>query len=312
VLRGSLQVPARDLVKLMVAGHDAGLGPIVLTEVDAAAATGLTASAAILREGMRLGTAIVPLGSRTSAALAMEATTVAALSGTEFLLGVGVSSPQIVSGWHDTAHDPSLATTRRRVIELRQLLDGERRGAFGIRDPAGRDVRILLGTLGPKMRELADDVADGVIVNLTPPAAIVRPPAGRRCLVMVWTLCSADAELSARRELVSYALSRPYAAHLERLGYGAVVHEVELLRAAGRLKEAPHGLPDELLDAMFTTLEDLPERVAAYRRAGAQPMVLPVTSPSTAANGAAQLIDEIEALIATAVTAVDEPQPGTS
>lgn len=305
-------MPARDLVTLMVAGHDAGLGPVMLTEVDAAAATGLAASAAMLREGMRLGTAIVPLGSRTSAALAMEATTVAALSGTEFLLGVGVSSPQIVSGWHDTAHDPSLATTRRRVNELRQLLDGERRGAFGIRDPAGRDVRILLGTLGPKMRALADEVADGVIVNLTPPAAIVRPPADRRCLVMVWTLCSADAELSACRELVSYALSPPYAAHLDRLGYGAVVREVERLRSAGRLKDALHCLPDDLLDAMFTTLEGLPERVAAYRRAGAHPLVLPVTSPSTAAVGEGQLIDEIELLIATAVSAADESPPGDS
>lgn len=280
----------------MVAGHDVGLGPVMVTEVDAAAATGLAAAAAALRAGIRLGTAIVPLGSRTSAALAMEATTVAALSGAEFLLGVGVSSPQIVSDWHDIAHDPSLATTRRRLLELRALLDGERRGAFGIRDTAGQHVRILLGTLGPKMRALAEEVADGVIINLTPPDAIERPSAGHRCLVMVWTLCSADAESAARRELVSYALSRPYAAHLERLGHGAVVREVERLRDAGRLREAPGSLPDALIDAMFTTLEDLPDRVAAYQRAGVRSMVLPVT----AASGTAAIITDLERLIAAA------------
>lgn len=290
-------MPVRDLVGLMVAGHDAGLGPIMMTEVDAAAATGVTAAAAALREGIRLGTAIVPLGSRTSAALAMEATTAAALSGVEFLLGVGVSSPQIVSGWHASEHDATLATTRQRLEELRRLLDGERRGAFGIRDPAGSTVRLLLGTLGPRMRALAEEVADGTIVNLTPAEALTAPPTGSRCLVMVWTLCSAAAEQSARRELVSYALSRPYAAHLERLGYGAVVEEVEQLREAGRLKEAPGRLPDDLVGALFTSLADLPERVAAYRRAGAEPLLLPVPSPAGPTDDPAQLIEEIHRVI---------------
>jgi len=267
----------------MVAGHDAGLAPVMVTEVDAAASTAVTAAAAALRPGMLLGTAIVPLGSRTAAALAMEATTSAALAGTEFLLGVGVSSPQIVSGWHDVAHDPSLAATGRRLIELRGLLDGARRGPFGIRDDAGADVRILLGTLGPRMRDLAHEVADGTIANLTPPHAVLRPPKGRRCLVMVWTLCTPEAELNARRELVSYALSAPYAAHLERLGHGAVVRDVERLREAGRLKEAPGALPDGLMAELFTTPDGLAERLTAYRDTGAEPLVLPVTADGDAA-----------------------------
>lgn len=285
-------MPARELVDLVVEAVDAGLAPVMLTEVDAAAATSVTAAAAALRPGARLGTAIVPLGSRSTAALAMEATTAAGLAGTEFLLGVGVSSPQIVGDWHGATHDPSIAATRARLIELRALLTGARRGSFGIREEAAGMVRILLGTLGPRMQELAHEVADGTIVNLTPPDDLASSAVGRR-LVMVWTLCGPGSELRARRELVSYALSRPYAAHLERLGYGAVVQEVERLRAAGRLREAPSRLPDALLERLFTPLDALPRRLADYRAAGAEPLVLPVLGPESDADPGAAVRDLI-------------------
>ena len=133
-------------------------------------------------------------------------------------------------------------------------------------------------------------------MNFTPPDAVVRPPAGRRCLVMVWTLCTPEAEHVARRDLVSYTLSRPYAAHLARLGHGAVIERVEALRAAGRLKEAPGVLPDELVEQLFTTADGLAERLAAYRRAGAEPLVLPISAsdrPDAVADDLRELIARI-------------------
>jgi alkanesulfonate monooxygenase SsuD/methylene tetrahydromethanopterin reductase-like flavin-dependent oxidoreductase (luciferase family) len=281
VLRGSLHVPVLDLVGLLSEGHDVGLAPIMVTEVDGPSATSVLAAVAALRPGAALGTAIVPLGSRSAAAMAMEATTAAGLAGGEFLLGVGVSSPQIVRGWHGVEHDPSLATTRERLIELRGLLDGAERGSFTLRGESRKQVRVLLGALGPKMQALAYEVADGAIMNLVPPQAITRPPSDRRCLSIVWTACGARNEETARGVVASYAMARPYAAHFERMGYGAAMRAIGLLRESGRWKDAPAIVPDDLLEQLFATPENLAERLQDVRRAGAEPVVLPLPGPGT-------------------------------
>ena len=51
-------------------------------------------------ETIRLGSAIVQLGARTPAMLAMSALSLQALSGGRFVLGVGASGPQVMEGWH--------------------------------------------------------------------------------------------------------------------------------------------------------------------------------------------------------------------
>src|SRR5689334_13436044 len=61
---------------------------------------------------MRLGTAIVQMSARTPAATAMAAMTMDHLSGGRFILGVGVSGPQVVEGWYGMAFERPLARTR--------------------------------------------------------------------------------------------------------------------------------------------------------------------------------------------------------
>src|SRR5918998_5341882 len=51
-------------------------------------------------EKIRLGTAIVQMSARQPAATAMAAMTMDHLSGGRFILGVGVSGPQVVEGWY--------------------------------------------------------------------------------------------------------------------------------------------------------------------------------------------------------------------
>jgi alkanesulfonate monooxygenase SsuD/methylene tetrahydromethanopterin reductase-like flavin-dependent oxidoreductase (luciferase family) len=48
---------------------------------------------------LRLGTALVQMSARTPAATAMAAMTMDHLSGGRFILGIGVSGPQVVEGW---------------------------------------------------------------------------------------------------------------------------------------------------------------------------------------------------------------------
>ena len=74
---------------------------------------------------LRLGTAIAQIAARTPAATAMTALTLQQLSGGRLLLGLGVSGPQVVEGWHGVPFRRPLAATRDYVAVLRQALAAE-------------------------------------------------------------------------------------------------------------------------------------------------------------------------------------------
>jgi alkanesulfonate monooxygenase SsuD/methylene tetrahydromethanopterin reductase-like flavin-dependent oxidoreductase (luciferase family) len=292
-LPGALALDGGQALQLLEQAVDAGFAPVMLTEVCGLSGPSLAAALAARRPGTRLGTSIVPLGSRSEAALAMEAATAAQISGAPFLLGVGTSSRQIVEDWHGRMHDPTLATTRERIRTLREILDGRRRGSFRLPVPPGEQVRVVLAALGPRMAALAVDVADGVILNHTPPSAVtgVVPAVedGATVLAFCWVSACDDGELRVRRELVSYVMAAPYARHYTRMGFGDVVERVRALHAGGRLREAPEALPQAMADAFYVTEVALPERLQAYHQAGATPLVLPVTGDRPADEIAAFL-----------------------
>lgn len=283
-LPGVLRITSDAALGLLEQAVDAGFDPVLLTEVCGFHAPSLASALAARRPGVRLGTAIMPLGSRTEATLAMAATTVAQISGAPFLLGVGTSSPQIVGDWHERDHEPGIDTTRTRLATLRAVLDGQRRGSFRLPVPAGDRVRVLLGALGPNMTALALDAADGVIVNHTPPALVPDAPEDADVLAFVWTAATPDFAVRVRRELTSYVMAAPYARHYRRLGYGDAVDRIRALHVDGRLRDAPGQLPQEMVDACYVTQEALANRCAAYRKAGAVPIVVPVTGDDPVAD----------------------------
>lgn len=140
------------------------------------AATPLAYLAARTRR-IRLGTGVMQLGARTPAMIAMTATALAAMSGGRFLLGLGVSGPQVVEGWHGVPFARPLQRTRETVAIVRRALRGERLAydgevyhlplpggegkalTLGTRPPG--DIPLYLATLGPKNLELTGEVADG-------------------------------------------------------------------------------------------------------------------------------------------------------
>lgn len=290
-LPGVLRVDAAAALGLLERAVDAGFDPVLCTEVCGFNAAGLATALAARRPGVAVGTAILPLGSRTEPTMAMAATTAAQISGAPFLLGVGTSSPQIVGDWHGRDHDPSIDTTRTRLTTLRAVLDGARCGSFRLPVPAGGDVRVLLAALGPNMTALALDAADGVILNHTPPALVVDAPDAALVLAFVWTAAAPDGAVRVRRELTSYVMAAPYARHYRQLGYGEVVDRVHALHADGRLRDAPERLPQEMVDAFYVGQDDLAARCAAYRDAGAVPIVVPVTGDDPAAD-ISRLLDD--------------------
>lgn len=281
-LSGGLPLDGARALQLLEEVIDAGYAPVLSTEVSATSALALTAGLAARRPGVPLGTGIVPLPAATDSSIAMGAATAAALAGTTYYLGVGTSTEQIVTGWHQAGYDGSVAGTGARLANLRAILDGARRGSFALPAPPGGQVRVLLGALGPRMVALGMSDGDGVIVNFTPPEALPPTQPDKTVLAYVWVLVDEESEGRARRDLTAYCLAAPYARHFARLGYDEVVAEVVALAGQRRLREAPAGLPIEFVHRFYVPLDRLTGLCADYQQAGATPILLPVTGPEPA------------------------------
>src|SRR5438093_7267001 len=73
-------------------------------------------------ERIGVGTAIMQIPARTPAATAMTAITLDHLSNGRFRLGLGMSGPQVVEGWHGVPYGKPLARTREYVEIVRAIL----------------------------------------------------------------------------------------------------------------------------------------------------------------------------------------------
>src|SRR5215216_6399499 len=133
-------------------------------------------------ERIRGGSAIMQMPARTPAMTAMTAATLDLMSGGRFQLGLGLSGPQVVEGWHGQPYGKPLAKTREYVEIVRTILRREEplehrgdhyeipyagTGATGLGKPLkiiGRpraDLPIYIAAIGPKNVELAAEIADG-------------------------------------------------------------------------------------------------------------------------------------------------------
>lgn len=160
------------------------LGIYALWSAEAYGSDALTPLAwlAAKTERIKLGTAIMQMPARTPAMTAMSAITLDQLSGGRFLLGLGLSGPQVVEGWHGQAYGKPLVRTREYIDIVRQVLireaplhyDGDYyqipyqgADATGLGKPLksiihGRaDIPIYLAAIGPKNVTLAAEIADG-------------------------------------------------------------------------------------------------------------------------------------------------------
>lgn len=119
-----------------------------------------------------LGTNIANMYARTPAMLASTAASLDQLSGGRLRLGLGVSGPQVIEGWHGVAYDKPIQRTREVIEITRTILRGERLNYTGeiynvtkglklINKGQRPDVPILVASLGPKNVEMTAECADG-------------------------------------------------------------------------------------------------------------------------------------------------------
>ena len=138
---------------------------------------------------MRLGTCILHMAARAPTATAMAALSLDYLSGGRFVLGLGVSGPELVEGWYGQPFDPPLGRTREYVEIVRRVLARREPVAFPGRfyrlpldggsglgrprmatvQPLRADPPILLAAEGPRNVALAREIADGWIASYYSP-----------------------------------------------------------------------------------------------------------------------------------------------
>ncbi|HEU5150316.1 MAG TPA: LLM class flavin-dependent oxidoreductase [Iamia sp.] len=166
--------------------EEAGVASLWVPEVwGYDALTGLAHTAARTTT-IGLGTFVVQLGSRSPALLATSALSLQSLSGGRFTLGVGVSGPQVMEGWHGVRFRRPVRATRETIEIIRTVSRGERLAHDGevyplpLPDSDGRALRplvapahvpVYVAAMGPANLRLTGEVADGWLGNAFVPEA---------------------------------------------------------------------------------------------------------------------------------------------
>ena len=271
------------------------------SEVNGADAFTPLALAAGWAPELRLGTAIAGIYNRGPALLAMNAATVAALAPGRFVLGIGVSSPVVVTAWNGVPLDRPYQRARDMLRFLRPALAGEkvsldgdtfRVSGFRLAAPPDPPPALALAALRPQMVALAAALADGAITNWLAPSDVpaVRAVAGPGCeLIARIFVCptpdAAAARQIGRRLIAAYLTVPAYAAFHDWLGRGPRLAAMQQAWAAGDRTGALAAIDDKLVDELVVhgPPAQCRERVAEYQAAGLDtPVIAIVPGPGVA------------------------------
>src|ERR671918_2658694 len=224
-------------------------------------------------------------GTRTPALLAMTAMSLASMSGNRFVMGLGVSGPQVIEGWHGIRFDRPVTRMRETIDIVRRAVRGERIAYKGqvyelplpggegkaLRSSASpRAVPIYLATLSPRSLEMTGEIADGWLgTSFMPDHARVffdhietgARRAGRSLSALDLqagghVAFSDDVErlIPARKPGLAFTLGAMgsrrhnfYNDAYRRAGYADAAAEVQRLWLDGRREDAAARVPDELV-----------------------------------------------------------------
>src|SRR3989449_10702291 len=175
---GSLAFP--EAVELAQHAEALGFESVWMPEAYGTDAVSILGALAARTQRIGLGTGIVNVFSRTPALLGQTAATLDLISGGRFILGLGTSGHQVVSGWHGMAFDQPLLRMRETIAIVRQVLRRDRvifegqvfhldKGLKLLARPLRETVPIYLATLTPGGLRLTGELADGWIPTLFSP-----------------------------------------------------------------------------------------------------------------------------------------------
>ena len=241
---------------------------------------------AAVTENIKLGTGIVQISSRVPSMIAMTAQSLATISNNRFILGLGVSGPQVVEGLHGAAFANPLGRLRECVEVIKKGLSGERMQyegkhyvlprpggegkAIKLSQPARKDLPIYLATLGPKSLEMTGQIADGWLgTSFMPESAdVFLDPINKGLAKSGRSISDIDIQVGgsfeigddvermveARRPGMAFTLggmgsakTNFYNNAFRRAGYTEAAIEVQDLWVSGNKEEAIRKVPEEMI-----------------------------------------------------------------
>lgn len=274
-------------VDYVVEAEKLGVGSIWSAEAWGSDAISPLAFMAARTSTIKLGTGIIQAGTRSPALVGMTATTMAALSGGRFILGLGTSGPQVMEGWHGIPFKRPVERMREIVEIVRLVTSGERVAYSGksytlplpggegksIKSSMGASqfpIPVYLATLGPKSLEVTGEIADGWLgTSFMPEHADAffdhirkgAEKAGRsmddidlQAGGVVAFSDDVESLLPARKPGVAFTLgamgSREhnfYNEAYQRAGYRDIAKEIQSMWLEGKKEEAAQRVPDEIV-----------------------------------------------------------------
>lgn len=237
-------------------------------------------------KNIKLGTGIVQISSRVPSMIAMTTQSMATVSNDRFVLGLGVSGPQVVEGLHGASFAHPMARLRECVDIIRLGLASERLQYEGkhyqlprpggegkpirLSQPPRKDMKIYLATLGPKSLEMTGEIADGWLgTSFIPECAdVFLDPIKKGLATSGRTLADMDIQvggsfeigddvermIEARKPAMAFTLGGMGSAQtnfyndaFRRSGYEAAAIEVQDLWVNGKKDEAARRVPDEMI-----------------------------------------------------------------
>jgi probable F420-dependent oxidoreductase len=282
---------------------------------EAAGVDALTTSAVVLShtEHLHVATGVIPVQVRTPVTFGLTLATLDHLAPGRFALGLGLSSPVIVGQWHGLRFSRAVDQLREAVGIIRATASGERVNFEGTHYRVKNfrffgpvpvtPPRIVLAALGPRMLELAGEIADGVLLNWIPPEAIPgaiahveagAKRAGRSLddfeIAAFVRVCVTTDVAPARdhlaRDITVYGTVNVYRDFFRSAGYGAEIDALDAAWKAGDRAGAVKQLTPRVLDGLGVVGDEAfcRARLADFTRAG---LTMPVIAPFTHEKDAA-------------------------
>ena len=259
---------------------------------------------------IRLGTGILPIFSRTPTLTAMSTGWLDAISGGRFVLGLGVGHRPSVEGGHGVPFRSPMTRMRETVDIVRRLLRGETvtsegrafnpQGASLGFEPLRPNPPIYLAALGPRMIELAGEIADGALITWASPRYLPqakealrrgaqkagRDPDSVDLAGYVRTVVVDDpeeAQPALQRQIAWYFRLPYYKSFFEGMGFEKEAQVVSQAMAKGDQDAAAAAVSPEMVAqlAVAGTVEHCRREIESRRSLG---LDLPVVAPSDLAG----------------------------
>jgi F420-dependent oxidoreductase-like protein len=281
-------------------------------------------------ERIELATGIVNVFSRSPALIAQTAASLDRISGGRFVLGLGTSGHQVISGWHGVPFERGIRRMRETMEIVRTVLRRDRLTYEGevfhldmglklITHPVRERIPIYLATLTPSGLALAGELADGWLPVFFSPRhfdAVLRPQlekgarrAGRPLSEL--SICISQPvvvtdDVEAGRDAVRPQLAlyiggmgsreRNYYNQLFcQYGFEAEARHIQDLYLSRRREEAMAALTTEMIDlvTIIGPPDECRRRLDELERLGVAEVAIGLRTPGA---GPGQLMEALEAL----------------